>query len=178
MLGVKYFPDAPKPTIDHVFYLWVLSHVGLSANETVDNLRFVPACSLEMPGIQATPPSLPPSAITEKYIYSEYHDMKANRKNVKRFSSISIQHNKRFANCALTYRRQRLVIHNPVSGRLRSRRRQSGKCPVQRRCPRHSSCKLRDLSANTLRHHCLECPIGGGLATPGGEISFMFVNTF
>ena len=134
-----------------IHFLWIPSHIGLAANDTVDTLA-KNACTFPLLDSHTTPSLL----CYKRIIYSGAFLATSNRRNTERAQSVSVQHYDYFLDNPHKYRRHGLMIrkNNIVSARLRL-----GYRPVWQILgagePHYSSCKLCDASnANNLYHYC------------------------
>ena len=152
-----------------VHFLWVPSHVGITANDTVDLLAKT-ACGQPLPAADASPGSL---SFYRRKIRAAAHLPIVRRRNIERPLSVTIQHYDHFVNSPYKYRRRGHFVrrHNAVSARLRLGYRPVWQVSETGDVPQFSSCKLCDLpNANSLQHYCLECPAVAGLIPHRGSV--------
>ena len=136
-------------------FVWIPSHVGISANDTVDLLA-KDACRLPLP--DGATPSL---RCLQKMVQVAAHHSTHYRMEAERPHSVSIQHYDHFRLSPPKYRRHGLMVrrHNIVSARLRLGYRPVWQVSEAGDIPHFSNCKLCDTpNANSLHHYCLECP--------------------
>ncbi|XP_064120882.1 uncharacterized protein LOC135225541 [Macrobrachium nipponense] len=141
-----------------VRFLWIPSHVGLLANNTVGHIAKA-ACQLDPPDADAPSPSL---LCCRKMVRQAARSHTHHRSNAERATSVSIQHYDHFFPHQHKYRRSGLMVrqNNVVCARLRLGWRPVWQVAEQDGVPHFSSCRLCDApNANTLEHYCLECPL-------------------
>ena len=139
-----------------VHFLWIPSHIGLQANDTVDRLARA-ACDLDSPTADA-PTSL---LYCKKMVRQAARSPTRHRSDAERATSASIQHYDHFFLRPHKYRRSGLMVrrHNVVCARLRLGWRPVWQVAEAVDAPHFSSCRLCDAPhGNTLHHYCLQCP--------------------
>jgi len=138
-----------------VRFLWIPSHVGLAANDTVDLLA-KNACGLPLPD-----GATPPLRCYKREIHSAALLPTLHRMDAERPQSVSIQHYDHFRPHPPKYRLHGLMVrrNNIVTARLRLGYRPVWQVSEAGDIPHYSSCKLCDRpNGNILQHYCLECP--------------------
>lgn len=140
-----------------VHFVWIHSHVGISANDKVDTLA-KPAFGLPLPAAQALTGCL---SYYKCRLWNAARLPNVRRRTAERPLSVTIQHYDHLVFNSYKYRRRGVLVrrHNVVSARLRL-----GYRPIWQVCgagdvPQNSSCNLCDSrNANNLDHCCLQCP--------------------